>query len=382
MLVFITSQAVLKYIDAIPDQALRSTVAILRCFIYFFNMSSLVYFHVSRSIVAYRDNNTTKFGCMPIPRYLKQWLDTASFFLMWALMLMLWLEPIFWCFSASKDKPFDASCPEQEGLIFMYSVVCMVAMFLYFVLLLDLAVFSTRVSAFVFVCFRMIAEVRLFLGALVGATISFGCAISALEHGAEDFENVFKSSFSLFSMSVGSYSTSSFSELHDEIVILLAVLCFLFGVVVFLLNVLIAQLTCTYMGVYEDIVGTANLNRIKIIVGAVPTVSQKRWQSFVDSMHFEKKLEFNPGDVGMAGGIQVKEPASANIVSQDMIKRFGGSTSALMQWPEDAEDQEAEDRYARIENLIQKTLKRADKAMRKGGEARSASSEGLSVATE
>ena len=44
----------------------------------------------------------------------------------------------------------------------------MVAMFLYYSLLIDLVVFSNRVSAFVLVCGRMLGEVGLFLLALFG----------------------------------------------------------------------------------------------------------------------------------------------------------------------------------------------------------------------
>jgi hypothetical protein len=368
MVIFISSQAVLKYIDAIPDLALRNTVFAFRCFIYLLSMSQLIYFHVSRSIVAFRDGDLTKIGCMPTPRYLTQWLDTASFSLLCCLLVMLWLEPIFWCYTAksSEGKAFNANCPEQEGLIFMYSVVGMFAMYLYFIRLLDLAVFSTRVSAFVFVCFRMISEVRLFLGALASLIVTFSCAMSALEHGAEDFETLFKASMSLFSMTVRTYSTASFNELHEELLVLIGVLVFLFVTVVFLLNMLIAQITCSYQSIYGDMVGTAHLNRIKIINGAVPAVSQRRWERFVASMHFDKRLEFNPGDVGLAGGVQIKEPASANLVQVDQIKRFGGSTSPLIQWPEEADEEAEEDRFQRIENLIEKTMKRLDKVLRDG----------------
>ena len=34
-----------------------------------------------------------------------------------------------------------------------------------------------------------------------------------------------------------------------------------------------------------------------------------------------RKLEFSEGDIGIAGGLQVLEPASANPVTTDSIKR-------------------------------------------------------------
>lgn len=52
-----------------------------------------------------------------------------------------------------------------------------------------------------------------------------------------------------------------------------------------------------------------------------------RWQHFVQSLHFQLPLEFNEGDVGMAGGLQVTEPQNLTVVATDRILRFGGSCS-------------------------------------------------------
>ena len=45
--------------------------------------------------------------------------------------------------------------------------------------------------------------------------------------------------------------------------------------------------------------------------------------------------EFNEGDVGVAGGIQVLEPASQHPTSVESIRRYGGSTAPSMPWPEE-----------------------------------------------
>ena len=39
------------------------------------------------------------------------------------------------------------------------------------------------------------------------------------------------------------------------------------------------------------------------------------------TMYALRKLEFSEGDIGIAGGLQVLEPASANPVTTDSIKR-------------------------------------------------------------
>jgi len=80
-----------------------------------------------------------------------------------------------------------------------------------------------------------------------------------------------------------------------------------------------------------------------------------------------KRLEFNAGDIGIAGGIQMREAANLNPTTVDMIKRFGGSTSQDIQWPEDEADGDGDDRFERMEKLIQKALQRVTKSSSKKG---------------
>ena len=53
------------------------------------------------------------------------------------------------------------------------------------------------------------------------------------------------------------------------------------------------------------------------------------------SLRFDQLLEFDEGDVGLGGGIQIKEAANLNPTSDDIIQRFGGTSSPEMQWPEE-----------------------------------------------
>merc|ERR1712146_648852 len=155
------------------------------------------------------------------------------------------------------------------------------------------------------------------------------------------------------------YDGAHFEMYESDPLVLSCVFVYLVTVIAFLLNMLVAQLTCAYEAVYSDMIGYARLERIEIIVGIMPVVSQKRWTGFVDSLKLDSKCEFNAGDIGVTGGTQILEPANSNPTTQDMIKRFGGSTSVEMQWPVEQEGQGDEaDRFERLENLIQKTLKR------------------------
>lgn len=64
-------------------------------------------------------------------------------------------------------------------------------------------------------------------------------------------------------------------------------------------------------------------------------VRRGRFAKFVSSLRFDQLLEFDEGDVGLGGGIQVKEPGNQNPTSDDIIQRFGGTSSPEMQWPEE-----------------------------------------------
>lgn len=81
-----------------------------------------------------------------------------------------------------------------------------------------------------------------------------------------------------------------------------------------------------------------------VILENVSHASAKRWERFVVSLKMDEKLEFNEGDIGLAGGIQVLEPAGAHPVTTDSIKRYGGSTSPASQWPETANEVDIEDK--------------------------------------
>merc|ERR1719213_752532 len=169
-------------------------------------------------------------------------------------------------------------------------------------------------------------------------------------------------------MTMKMYDGKHFEAYESDPLVLICVYIFLAAVIVFLLNMLVAQLTCAYEAVYSDMIGYARLERIEIIVGCIPVVSAKRWYAFLEALKLDSKVEFNAGDVGVNGGIQILEAANLNPTTTDMIKRFGGSTSVEMQWPVEQEGQGDEaDRFERLENLIQKTLKRITKGGGAGG---------------
>merc|ERR1719444_57428 len=168
-------------------------------------------------------------------------------------------------------------------------------------------------------------------------------------------------------VSFGMMGGGHYDVLHEFPALMVAVVIYIVSTVVFLLNLLIAQLNCAYAATYQDMVGFARLNRCKIIAETMPLVSVKRWGRFLESLRLEDRVEFGEGDLGIAGGIQVSEAASVNIATQDMIRRFGGSTSQEAQWPEEAGGDDEDDRLDRMEKLIEKAMKRMTSSKKGGG---------------
>jgi len=334
-------------------------------------MTQLLYSHLRDASRAYKKKNTVSIGLLRLPKYLNKWQDVAGLLLTISLMVMLVLEPILWCWQHNNGRLFEERCDERANMRFAYTLFSMFAMFLKYALLIDLTVNSTRISAFVLVCVRMLSEVALFLGALAFAILTASSAISVLKQESPEFAGIHKGALSLFQQVVGTFSSKAYEELEEEPIVLAAVFVFLIVTIILLLNLLIAQLSCAYSAVYEDMVGYARLERAEIIVEIMPSVPMSRWSKFTDSLRLNRKLEFNEGDTGPSGGIQVKEPASANPTTVDMIRRFGGSTSPEMPWAgEEDGDGDEDDRFDRMEKLIQKTLQRINEssaARKKGG---------------
>lgn len=216
-----------------------------------------------------------------------------------------------------------------------------------------------QISAFVLVCGRVLVEVCLFLMAFLFLIVAFATAITALHHSLYEFTSVDTGMVTLLEITLGMYPTENYKIMMEESVwVEIAVIIFTILVAVVLLNLLVAQLNMAYKLAHADMEGYARLTRASIIVTTVEQVSRKRWRKFLASMNFEQRLEFNEGDIGLAGGIQVYEASNANPTTVDTVRRFGGSTAPNMPWPQDplAEDQ-GTDRLEKLEKLVVKAMK-------------------------
>merc|ERR1719409_2571218 len=301
----------------------------------------MIFVHAGKLMSSCRRGDVMKLGKCAVPTYLTNWQEAFNLVLMLVLMSMLATEPILHCFGADDTDMFSPYCKDVQGFSGVYYTFNMIAMILYYTLLLDLAVFNNRVSAYVLVCGRMLAEIALFLLAIFCVLLTLSSAFSCLKQKDAAFQTIPMGFMSLWEMLLKMFSTDHYKALHDEPVVLIGVYSYLVISVIFLLNLLIAQLCCSYDAIYADMVGYARLKRCRIIVETMPMVSPKRWAAFRDSLSLNERIEFNEGDIGVAGGIQVLEAANVHPTTVDSIKRVGGTTSVNAQWPE--EDADAED---------------------------------------
>eukprot|EP00929_Paragymnodinium_shiwhaense_P090512 TRINITY_DN506_c0_g2_i2.p1 TRINITY_DN506_c0_g2~~TRINITY_DN506_c0_g2_i2.p1 ORF type:complete len:1105 (-),score=333.20 TRINITY_DN506_c0_g2_i2:256-3570(-) len=361
LLIFVISQSIIKgYKHGSNDtDALRYTTFALRVFIYLFSMGYMLYMHSVKVMAAYRDGKVIAVaGKCKVPAYLLNWQESFNLILMLILVVMLCTEPILWCVDSpeAEEAIFVDDCDQANGLTKFYYTLNMIAMFLYWLLLLDLAVIHNRVSAYVLVCTRMLSEVTLFLIAIFSVLLTLSSALSCLQQSDEDFKAIPGGMMAMWEMLLAMFDQKRYEMLHEEPVVLVGIYCYMVTAAIFLMNLLIAQLTCSYTVIYADMVGYARMKRSNIIVETMPTVSRLRWESFKESLQLEQPIEFNEGDIGIKGGIQVLEPASAHPTTVDSIRRFGGTTSPLVQWPQLDENTDEDDRFERLEATVKRFM--------------------------
>eukprot|EP00931_Biecheleriopsis_adriatica_P123584 TRINITY_DN9863_c1_g1_i1.p1 TRINITY_DN9863_c1_g1~~TRINITY_DN9863_c1_g1_i1.p1 ORF type:complete len:1235 (+),score=276.02 TRINITY_DN9863_c1_g1_i1:91-3705(+) len=384
LLVFLFSQSILRNLVG-PEGSHEERVATFACriFVYMASMVELVYSRTKYACKAIKDGDLVQVGQFPVPRrYVEDWQEVVSLLLTLILIAMFVSEPILYCLQHGEgDFPgaglFTQNCEQAAGVRGVYEIMTMIAMIFYFALLIDFSALSTRLSAFVLLTGRVTPEFALTLVAAGYMIVSFSTSITTTNEKNKDFGGIPKAALSLLEMSIRMYSGSKFEELGESPWTLLQCIGFVIVVVVFFFNVLIAQLSCAYQQVYKDMVGYARLNRMDIIVDTMPGISKRRWNRFVEGLRFEEKLEFGEGDVGLPGGVQILEPSHLFPTNIDSIKRFGGSTSPGMPWPEEEDEEGGEgDKFERLTKSVQMLIKKASSQAGRGKSQGSTSSGG------
>jgi hypothetical protein len=243
-----------------------------------------------------------------------------------------------------------------------YGIFVMWAMVIQWVLIMDLVVFSTALLAYVLVIGHVLIEVGRFLVALTFLISTFSCATACLlvdDAEITEFDSIFHAFPSFVSMTL---KVSHLDLVHLEEVpeLLVALYCYRAIVGILLLNMLIAQMNCSYSLIFDDMLGYARLKRSRIIVETMEGCPITLWERFLKSCGFGDCLEFDKGDVGIPGGMTTQEPANWHTVVEDNVKRFGGDAMPMAPWPSDKTDED-DNRLSRIEKLLQRVSQRFER---------------------
>eukprot|EP00438_Fugacium_kawagutii_P016451 Skav207241 [mRNA] locus=scaffold523:343669:363019:- [translate_table: standard] len=164
--VFITGQSILPQLHEDPSKqsdAERTAIFICRILIYVFSMGQLFVNQVRCLVYDCRNGHIVRlFKVIPFPEYLTSMMEVGNLALMLCLLILCTQDPIFHCIN-SEGPLFTQTCAGQPN-VEVYSTLSMVAMLLYWALLLDLTIFSMQISAFTLVCGRVLSELGLFIG--------------------------------------------------------------------------------------------------------------------------------------------------------------------------------------------------------------------------
>lgn len=397
LLVFLFSQSILKSWFRSEDaniQSLNLATFVCRCFVYLAGMVELIYTRSRVAIMAIRTGDITRVCQIPLPRkWISDWQETVSVLLTLILICMFMVEPILYCLQHFEGDfhgagQFTSSCPQADGVQDFYSILSMLGMFCYFTLLVDFSALFVRLSAFVLLAGRVLPQLALSLLAALFLVLVFGTAITLSDTTnttdttvTRDFRQATKAMLTLFQISVGMYAQEKFIHLEQSRWLMAMCVAFIVLVVIFLFNLLIAQLITSYSVVYRAVLGLARLNRMAIICNAMLGIRQRVFRRFVKGLHLEKRMEFAEGDIGLPGGIQILEPANLYPTYEDSIHRYGGSTSPNMPWPEEeaAPSNSIEERLDSLTKIFKKAVKRLNVQGRKRGSRSSASEGGSSM---
>lgn len=358
--VFIAGQSVLPRFECDADQpGLRVALWGCRAFCYAVGLPASVAGVRNLLRVGSFQDSFVIVGRITVPNYFRQGLgDFLKLVLIFLLCCMFILEPLL---HRVAEEGFDivfSICPDaSSSRIGWYRGISTAVIFIYFWQLSDLCVISRSLSKFSLVCKRMVSEMVLCTIVSAYVLLTLSCTARALPQGSQEFNGVFVGSVSLIRVALGMASGESLSDFERYPALYVLILLFVICTVLLLFNLVVAQFTAALKEFQVDLDGIVCLNRLELIVSHMPAVSSRRWSAMLSKLHMEEPLQFEDGDVGLAGGIRVLEQANLHPTTKDTIRRFGGAVSPDMPWPvERAASTSEEERLDALESRIQKAM--------------------------
>jgi hypothetical protein len=255
-----------------------------------------------------------------IPRLLtNQW----QFFRLVSVILIVIVTALGPCF------PFSVK-QEAEQIKSKYILTSITALLL-FMQLFQALVISSRLSALVYTVGELFHEVMRNLFMICMITLSFGAALTALE--TQDYDNIGTSCWNLarFTLMMDTPDLASI-DLFGIVLIVVYLIVAQIG----MLSILVAQLSFAYQKLSADKSGFAKMNRAFVCVEVESLLSLDYRTKIFNELGFDNSLEFDNGDQGPAGGVQIMEPASIRAHPKycpDRIQRSTGSSMPTDPWP-------------------------------------------------
>eukprot|EP00435_Cladocopium_sp_Y103_P026129 s702_g6.t1 len=329
-----------------------------RILVYTMGFLRLVYWHTLEIFKAYRHKVLSNFHGLWVPQYLTRGAAFISFMLTLDMLAMMTVEPLFHCFGQG-IATFQCNA-WTDTMSLTYEILVTIGVFLYVMLIVEVGSISIKLSEYRVLCIHAVEQILLCLGVVFLVILTFAFAISGMDREVQaitgtEWSDLGNRMNTLIRLAFGAMDLGALQNLADESPLLvLVILLFMMLVYSFFFNLLVSQFCGVYHSLAADIKGHARLARGEIIIETFKAVKLSRWQTFMTSLNLETRVDFEEGDIGLAGGIKTYEPALAHPIAKDQIVRFGGQTDGKLPWPEKTADEKDN-----LERTVQKTIQKS-----------------------
>lgn len=358
--VFLLATCFLNQPSLLENPTAETCLAVARILVYSLGFVRLLYWHSSEFFRAYRHQDTEKVFAPKLPRYLMRGPELFSFALMLNMIAMMTVEPLFHCLVAQETISYTCEA-WTDGMSLAYQMFTILGIILYAIIVADIANISIQLCEFKVLCSHAFMQVVLCLGVVTCVLLVFAFAISSMTREAalltgKEFSDMGTTMTTLVQLAVGMMDTGKIHGISSESPYLLVVIvAYMLVVYSFFFNLLVSQLCGVYTALAEDIQGYAMLARGEVILDTLKAIPMKRWNHFIKSLQLDQRVDFEEGDIGLAGGIKTWEPALAHPITQDQIIRFGGDTDPSLPWP----DHHSANNDTSMEKVVQKMIQKS-----------------------
>jgi len=283
-----------------------------------------------------------------IPQFLTNPWNLARYISYLVLVVSAFTEP---CWNDAPPirrklgcRPWAEKYPTEEELAQMaeesfvaeidwHTAITSISTFLIWIQFIQVLILSKRLAAFTYTISSMFVDVTRNLFVILVIMVSFSFTLSTLRQPG--YESSTQAVVNLLYIALAMSSAESEALEDYGFVVLIA---FVIIIEIGFLNILIAQLALIYERLSVDKEGYAKMNRAYTCVEIESFLSQHYRKKLWDELNFDLPLQFEPGDDGPSGGVQVLEPASVRAQVKyvpDRVLRFPGEASPLDPWPVD-----------------------------------------------